>query len=129
MGCSQNSVYCHRNRHLVMSLLFLSVSSLIQVRFMAEGRAISKLTDAEVSQKRADADNMVISRSMIGSSPPKCERKCSSCKHCEAIQVPVTTQAAHRSRFSAVSYDRGDGVSNYKPMSWKCKCGNLIFNP
>ncbi|CAI0464227.1 unnamed protein product [Linum tenue] len=23
----------------------------------------------------------------------------------------------------------GEDYSNYKPMSWKCKCGNSIFNP
>ncbi|KAJ0025433.1 EPIDERMAL PATTERNING FACTOR-like protein 2 [Pistacia vera] len=129
MGVSQNSVCFRRNRHLVIYLLFLLVLSLTQVRFMAEGRAISKLTEA-AAQKQMAEDKVVVSRSMIGSSPPKCERRCSSCKHCEAIQVPVRTRAqAHGSRFSAVSYYRGDDISNYKPMSWKCKCDNLIFNP
>ncbi|KAJ4701550.1 EPIDERMAL PATTERNING FACTOR-like protein 2 [Melia azedarach] len=129
MGSSQNYVCCHRNRHLIFSLLFLLASGLTQVRFMAEGRAISKLVEA--AQKGFEAEKMVVMTSMIGSRPPKCERRCSSCTHCEAVQVPVATQAVghKRSHFSAVAYSRGDDISNYKPMSWKCKCGNLIFDP
>ncbi|XP_044475187.1 EPIDERMAL PATTERNING FACTOR-like protein 2 [Mangifera indica] len=130
MACFQNSVCCHRNRQLGISLLFVFVSSLVQVSFMAEGRAIPKETETSPLQKRMEEDKLLITRSMIGSSPPKCERRCSSCKHCEAIQVPVTTQLqAHGGHFSAVSYYSGRDISNYKPMSWKCKCGNLIFNP
>ncbi|ESR46934.1 hypothetical protein CICLE_v10003474mg [Citrus x clementina] len=74
---------------------------------------------------------MVVMTSMIGSRPPKCERMCSSCRNCEPVQVPVTTRAVgHRaSHFSAIAYSKGDDNSNYKPISWKCKCGNLIFNP
>ncbi|CAI0464228.1 unnamed protein product [Linum tenue] len=33
------------------------------------------------------------------------------------------------SRFSVAYTSRGEDYSNYKPMSWKCKCGNSIFNP
>ena len=86
----------------------------------------------------------------IGSRPPRCERLCSSCGHCEAVQVPVSPQVllhqndnrsrrrrSQISRFSFknnnnnnnVAYSRGDDVSNYKPTSWKCKCGDFLFNP
>ncbi|XWS25453.1 hypothetical protein CRYUN_Cryun27aG0069600 [Craigia yunnanensis] len=133
MSCSPNYVCCHRNRHLIVSLLFLLFSSLTQVRFMtAEGRSLSRLL--EVAQKGIEEKTLVM-RSLIGSRPPRCERRCSSCPHCEAIQVPVTTQSQNRRtrQFSAaifsIAYSRSDDISNYKPMSWKCKCGNLIFNP
>lgn len=81
---------------------------------------------------------MMVAKSQIGSRPPKCERRCSTCEHCEAVQVPVVPQIqTHRSHYSSarattivVSYSsRGDDLSNYKPMSWKCKCGNYLFNP
>ena len=77
---------------------------------------------------------MVVMRNQIGSRPPRCQRRCSSCGHCEAVQVPIVPQLhSHRtSHFYAaptVEYSRGDYISNYKPMTWKCKCGNAIFNP
>lgn len=70
----------------------------------------------------------------IGSRPPKCDTKCTSCGHCEPIQVPTTPQHKGRIKnFPALFYANRGGddnyYSNYKPMSWKCKCGNLIFNP
>ncbi|XVE70263.1 hypothetical protein DITRI_Ditri10aG0058300 [Diplodiscus trichospermus] len=134
MSSSPNFVCCHRNRHLIVSLLFLLVSSLTQVRFMStEGRSFSRLLD--VAQKGIEEEKTLVMRSLIGSRPPRCERRCSSCPRCEAIQVPVTTQSQNRRsrQFSAamfsISDSRGDDISNYKPMSWKCKCGNMIFNP
>ncbi|KAK8473971.1 hypothetical protein V6N11_035710 [Hibiscus sabdariffa] len=134
MSSSTNYVCCHRNRQLIVSLLFLLVSSLAQVTFMAaEGRSLSRLL--EVAQKGIEEEKPFMMRSLIGSRPPRCERRCSSCPHCEAIQVPVTTLSKSRRtrQFSAalfsISYSRGDDISNYKPMSWKCKCGNLIYNP
>ncbi|XP_022772260.1 EPIDERMAL PATTERNING FACTOR-like protein 2 [Durio zibethinus] len=131
MSSSPNYVCCHRNRHLIVSLMFLLVSSLTQVRFMAaEGRSLSRLL--EVAQKGIEEEKTLVMRSLIGSRPPRCERRCSSCPRCEAIQVPVTTQVPARQYSAAIlsiSYSRGDDVSNYKPMCWKCKCGNRIFNP
>nr|GEU75956.1 pumilio homolog 1-like [Tanacetum cinerariifolium] len=37
-------------------------------------------------------DEKTILRGQIGSRPPRCERRCGSCGHCEAIQVPTTPQ-------------------------------------
>nr|DAD48263.1 TPA_asm: hypothetical protein HUJ06_018200 [Nelumbo nucifera] len=74
-------------------------------------------------------------RAQIGSRPPRCERRCSSCGHCEAVQVPVAPQyRSSTSRHSSKDYtiaasSRREDSSNYKPMSWKCKCGDMIFNP
>lgn len=73
----------------------------------------------------------------IGSKPPRCERRCNSCGHCEAIQVPTNPQYNkvgknnNSPESTRIAYSRGGGddYSNYKPMSWKCKCGDLIFNP
>ncbi|CAL9751317.1 unnamed protein product [Musa acuminata subsp. burmannicoides] len=70
-------------------------------------------------------------RSLVGSRPPICERRCITCGHCEAVQVPVIPQEKKsRSRqFLGTATVRGDYSSNYKPLSWKCKCGDLIFDP
>ncbi|KAL0431439.1 UNVERIFIED_CONTAM: EPIDERMAL PATTERNING FACTOR-like protein 2 [Sesamum radiatum] len=86
--------------------------------------------------KRVNEEDKAVLRAQIGSRPPRCDGRCSSCGHCEAIQVPTNPQTGSRagSRSSStavpvIAYARGDDNSNYKPMSWKCKCGNLIFNP
>ncbi|KAI3437133.1 Epidermal patterning factor-like protein [Psidium guajava] len=122
-------------------LLFLWSSS--QVTYVAEGRDISsKLTGGEDEQEKVMLTKRM--RSLIGSRPPMCERKCSSCGHCEAVQVPFVPQqvrsprrvrsvrshiASASTRVGAAYYARGDDISNYKPMTWKCKCGDTLFNP
>lgn len=53
----------------------------------------------------------------LGSRPPTCRNKCSSCSPCEAIQVPTKAARTH------VQY------SNYEPEGWKCKCRDRVFNP
>ncbi|CAN6330052.1 unnamed protein product [Urochloa humidicola] len=79
-------------------------------------------------------------RSMVGSRPPSCAGRCWWCggRRCVAVQVPITPQdkttssshgviagrrrptARGASSSSAASYD---DHSNYKPLSWRCKCG------
>ncbi|XP_004289378.1 PREDICTED: EPIDERMAL PATTERNING FACTOR-like protein 2-like [Fragaria vesca subsp. vesca] len=99
---------------------------------MAEGRALLKKDD---TSQIVNEDNKARVRAQIGSRPPKCEGMCSSCGPCEAIQVPNNFQAKPGKRnsstvVSTIAYARGNEYSsNYKPMSWKCKCGTIIFNP
>ncbi|KAM4087301.1 hypothetical protein ACJW30_10G168100 [Castanea mollissima] len=137
MGSTENCLYWNKNRHLVSSLLLaLLVSSLTQVKFMAEGRGLPNLVEA--AQKGIEVNKVArMVRTQIGSRPPRCEKRCSTCGHCEAVQVPIVPQVQNhrRSQFYAsratpsIEYSRGDGNSNYKPMCWKCKCGDFIFNP
>ncbi|KAA8531515.1 hypothetical protein F0562_006132 [Nyssa sinensis] len=129
MGCSRSFIPSHRLHHLIISIVFLLISSSSQLRFTAEGRTIFKL----VGHSQAVEEEKEILRGQTGSSPPRCERRCSSCAQCEAIQVPtipqIKTGSNNPSSTSTIAYSRGDDGSNYKPMSWKCKCGNSIFNP
>ncbi|XP_041016593.1 EPIDERMAL PATTERNING FACTOR-like protein 2 [Juglans microcarpa x Juglans regia] len=122
MGCNHNFICSRRVWYFCISAIFLLMISSTQLRLIAEGRTIS------------EPFSKAIFRARIGSRPPRCESRCSSCGHCEAIQVPANPQVKNGNRnFSRVSnaaaYARGDDSSNYKPISWKCKCGNLIFNP
>ncbi|KAK8652883.1 hypothetical protein V6N13_126906 [Hibiscus sabdariffa] len=124
MVCSCHGfIFCLRPCYL--SLLFLLILSTSQLRNKAQGRpnpnsdGISQAVNGEKVRLRAE----------IGSRPPRCERRCKSCKRCEAIQVPTNPQLGNTSPKLISAYERGDGNSNYKPMSWKCKCGNFIFNP
>ncbi|KAK8919049.1 EPIDERMAL PATTERNING FACTOR-like protein 2 [Platanthera zijinensis] len=72
---------------------------------------------------------MLMGNSMIGSRPPQCEKRCLDCVHCEAVQVPATPQQRRAAVRQFKITNERDDVSNYKPMDWKCKCGNFIFNP
>ncbi|XP_058081742.1 EPIDERMAL PATTERNING FACTOR-like protein 2 [Magnolia sinica] len=126
MGCSCNPICNHTHLYLLIS--FLLISSSTQMRFMVDGLKIHKFL--EVS-KVGEEEKMFL-RARIGSRPPSCQRRCSSCGHCEAVQVPAVPQERserrHSTRISTISSSRED-TSNYKPMSWKCKCGDMIFNP
>ncbi|XP_022131875.1 EPIDERMAL PATTERNING FACTOR-like protein 2 [Momordica charantia] len=152
MGSLQN---WHRNKqHISISLLLLSVSIFVDVISMAEGRGIPtplmegrKVEAAGSWPELPEKVGMI--RSQIGSRPPSCRRRCRECGgHCEAIQVPVAlhdsqqnqrkkrsshfpaaaaTSAGASNKDMALSSE--DETSNYKPISWKCKCGNFIFNP
>ncbi|PSR87888.1 MEPFL2 like [Actinidia chinensis var. chinensis] len=128
MGSSRNLISGHKLHHLTISFLLLSISSWTQLRFFAEGRTIPRPIGHSQEEK-------AILRARIGSRPPRCERRCSTCGHCEAIQVPTNPQIKtgfgknSSSSMSRIDYARGDESSNYKPLSWKCKCGNSIFNP
>ncbi|KAI3462648.1 hypothetical protein Pfo_019311 [Paulownia fortunei] len=130
MGCAHNGIDCHRLHQFAITFLILVISTSSELRlFSAEGRRLSQTAD---NSKTVNEDKSIL-RAQIGSRPPRCDRRCSSCGHCEAIQVPTNPQTRNRTRNSTavpvIAYARGDDSSNYKPMSWKCKCGNLIFNP
>ncbi|XP_020229632.1 EPIDERMAL PATTERNING FACTOR-like protein 2 [Cajanus cajan] len=129
MGLDHHLICGQRLGLLCICLWFLIISSWVQKGLVIEGRKTQKLSDFH----QTVSEDKTILRPRIGSRPPKCERRCRSCGHCEAIQVPTNPQAQNRkknsSKFSALAYARVGGSSNYKPMSWKCKCGNLIFNP
>ncbi|XAR71436.1 hypothetical protein NMG60_11028691 [Bertholletia excelsa] len=127
MDFNKNSVCSRKLHRFTISLLFLLFSSWTCLRFTAEGRTIFRPLEHSKDEKE-------ILAAQIGSRPPKCERRCSTCGHCEAIQVPTNPQTrtghgSYPSSIPSISYSRGDESSNYKPMSWKCKCGNSIFNP
>ncbi|XP_021717878.1 EPIDERMAL PATTERNING FACTOR-like protein 2 [Chenopodium quinoa] len=85
-----------------------------------EGRMLLTVTNDDNSisslPQRSNEEAAALRGREIGSRPPRCEGRCKSCGHCEAVQVPTTISIS---------------VSNieYKPITWKCKCGNSVFNP
>ncbi|CAH2076161.1 unnamed protein product [Thlaspi arvense] len=116
-------------------LLILLILSSTHFSLMANGR--QEPSSHVSTTETGDQDQKMMMRGLIGSRPPRCERvRCRSCGHCEAIQVPTNPQTKLHSPSSSSSseiinldYTRGDDSTNYKPMSWKCKCGNSIYNP
>ncbi|XP_060193865.1 EPIDERMAL PATTERNING FACTOR-like protein 2 [Lycium barbarum] len=134
MGCYQHFIFCHRNLQTIIFLLLLFISGLTRVKLTAEGRRILKLQTGTITQRKNE-EKMFKMRSLIGSRPPRCEGRCRNCGPCEAVQVPIVPNLeSRRHHLNAIpkiflAYSRGDDISNYKPMCWKCKCGNFFFNP
>ncbi|KAK9054161.1 hypothetical protein SSX86_025238 [Deinandra increscens subsp. villosa] len=145
MGCGHK--YHKLLHHLSISILFILIPITTQLRSFPQGKWVS-LTFSQNHIKIPSFSPqescfltllyslLVIYGRQIGSRPPRCERRCGSCDHCEAIQVPTSPQiktAINEVKNPKVgatdAYVRGDYSSNYKPLSWKCKCGSFIFNP
>ncbi|KAK4262448.1 hypothetical protein QN277_028006 [Acacia crassicarpa] len=126
MEHDNNFICGHRLSLISISVLILIISSWIQQGSVTEGRK------DQIGFGQGGEDKTMV-RAQIGSRPPRCERRCSWCGHCEAVQVPANPQLHNPnlkpSTVSTIAYANGDDHSNYKPMSWKCKCGNLILNP
>ncbi|KAK1370966.1 Epidermal patterning factor-like protein [Heracleum sosnowskyi] len=70
-------------------------------------------------------------KSRLGSTPPSCRNKCNQCHPCMAVQVP-TPPSHFRVEQPITSFDPsspGNNYSNYKPLGWKCRCNNHLYNP
>ncbi|KAI3521237.1 hypothetical protein L1887_10698 [Cichorium endivia] len=63
-------------------------------------------------------------KKIVGSRPPGCVNKCVNCKPCYATLVipPHPKMIKYRDQFS-------QWEDNYYLLSWKCKCGDKLFQP
>ncbi|XP_062204512.1 EPIDERMAL PATTERNING FACTOR-like protein 2 [Phragmites australis] len=126
-------------------LVLLTLALLQITTTHATGRAQA----AAITQETMGVGSMM--RSMVGSRPPSCEGRCLWCggRRCEAVQVPITPQELQmKKRGQGHGHGRGgprsrgagggshslkpssyDDHSNYKPLSWRCKCGSVLLNP
>ncbi|KAK7359000.1 hypothetical protein VNO77_00943 [Canavalia gladiata] len=77
-------------------------------------------------------------KNRLGSIPPSCHNKCNDCHPCMAVQVPTMpghdlvpdlTKTASVKSFLNPRSPQGNRYSNYKPLGWKCHCGDHFFNP
>ncbi|XP_037427641.1 EPIDERMAL PATTERNING FACTOR-like protein 2 [Triticum dicoccoides] len=122
--------------HLLLLLLALLLASTRAAAFHASAAAF------------AEDKGIAGIRGVIGSRPPSCAGRCRSCGHCEAVQVPISPQELGKrkkrrkelGRHGSRAAEAGGGGrrampssyddhSNYKPLSWRCKCGRLILTP
>ncbi|XP_057422415.1 EPIDERMAL PATTERNING FACTOR-like protein 1 [Lotus japonicus] len=79
-------------------------------------------------------------KNRLGSMPPSCHNKCNECHPCMAVQVPTLpthnsvnpppdlSKTASMENWPYPSL-QGTRYSNYKPLGWKCHCGDHFFNP
>ncbi|KAJ1379208.1 Epidermal patterning factor protein [Sesbania bispinosa] len=68
-------------------------------------------------------DSLEESRVVIGSKPPACVNKCMNCRPCMATVVVPNHQ---RKGFKVLSHGDDD---RYYLLSWKCRCGDKLFQP
>ncbi|KAF2299668.1 hypothetical protein GH714_002292 [Hevea brasiliensis] len=64
---------------------------------------------------------------VLGSKPPGCVNKCFSCKPCMATLVVPSHQKDPT--FKALSHGDDDDSGRYYLLSWKCRCGEKLFQP
>ncbi|KAH7280333.1 hypothetical protein KP509_37G062100 [Ceratopteris richardii] len=57
------------------------------------------------------------SRALVGSSPPKCIKKCGNCTPCRSVLVPIHTSSLPIA------------PAEYYPEAWRCQCRGRIYNP
>ncbi|RXH68952.1 hypothetical protein DVH24_031285 [Malus domestica] len=77
------------------------------------------------SHNNESSDDLFLqSKMVLGSRPPGCQNKCLNCRPCIAtLVIPV-----HKTkRFSLSSH--GEESDSYYLLSWKCRCGNKLFQP
>lgn len=61
-------------------------------------------------------------KKILGSRPPGCVNKCWNCRPCEAtLVIPPHPKMDYRSQ--------SHWEDNYYLLSWKCKCGDKLFQP
>ncbi|KAF7843261.1 EPIDERMAL PATTERNING FACTOR-like protein 8 [Senna tora] len=66
---------------------------------------------------------------VIGSKPPACENKCMKCRPCMATLVVPNNHRRKKKAFNFKVESRGDDDDTYYLLSWKCRCGNKLFQP
>ncbi|KAH7572412.1 hypothetical protein ACOSP7_015565 [Xanthoceras sorbifolium] len=59
---------------------------------------------------------------VLGSRPPQCVNKCLNCRPCVATLV---VPSHPKNRFKVSSQED----ENYYLLTWKCRCGNNLFQP
>ncbi|KAJ1429129.1 Epidermal patterning factor protein [Sesbania bispinosa] len=65
---------------------------------------------------------------VIGSKPPACVNKCMNCRPCMATLVVPNHQKRKKATFKKVVSSRGEDDTYYL-LSWKCRCGNKLYQP
>ncbi|GAA0155378.1 hypothetical protein LIER_13122 [Lithospermum erythrorhizon] len=86
----------------------------------------------------ATQDLLVEDKSRMGSTPPSCHNKCNNCHPCMVVQVPTMPGRGrvqpHAGRAMTLEYfdsspSSTTRYSNYKPLGWKCRCDDHLYNP
>lgn len=105
-----------------------SLISFINFWAMIQGKSSEQLLHSETLQNN---QGFMEDMTRLGSIPPSCRNKCNACNPCKAIQVPTLPNhdQVHKISRRSSPTEASKKYTNYKPIGWKCKCGNRLFNP
>ncbi|KAG6429968.1 hypothetical protein SASPL_108027 [Salvia splendens] len=85
---------------------------------------LSSLPPSSGGAKTSREEEEELRKMVLGSRPPACVNRCMSCRPCEATLVIPPHQKAS---YGASSHRGGD--DSYYLLSWKCRCGNKLYQP
>ncbi|KAF5739097.1 EPIDERMAL PATTERNING FACTOR-like protein 2-like [Tripterygium wilfordii] len=74
---------------------------------------------------------------IFGSKPPGCVSKCLNCRPCVPTILVIHSHKKNkemmmmssRREYYSSSHEGGDDDDTYYLLSWKCKCGDKLFQP
>ncbi|KAK9923132.1 hypothetical protein M0R45_031565 [Rubus argutus] len=97
-----------RNYHVAITVAFI---------FLLTINLFPKSVDS-VRLPSSESRDLQQTKLVMGSGPPSCYMKCQGCTPCTATLVTVP---AH--------HPRGEEDEPYYPQTWRCKCGDRLFDP
>lgn len=65
----------------------------------------------------------------IGSKPPVCVNKCMKCRPCMATVVVNDHDHQRKRKMKGFKLESSQEDDSYYLLSWKCRCGNKLFQP
>ncbi|KAL1554151.1 EPIDERMAL PATTERNING FACTOR-like protein 5 [Salvia divinorum] len=102
---------------LLLSIFFLSLTLL---PLQSGGTGIRASMEDEVKKEI---------KMGLGSKPPACLNRCMSCRPCVAtLAIPSQSQKRSHIIYDYVKSSRAQDDTYYL-LSWKCTCGNKLFQP
>ncbi|KAG9150947.1 hypothetical protein Leryth_003064 [Lithospermum erythrorhizon] len=106
---------------LRLSITFICICSLILSHSISDG-----------FQSSSYNENLQTKKMILGSRPPACVGKCKNCEPCKATLVIPPHQKMSNSHNKQSYYSHRGGTEDddtYYLLSWKCRCGNKLFQP
>ncbi|KAH7565044.1 hypothetical protein ACOSP7_020873 [Xanthoceras sorbifolium] len=122
MASSRNFLLIALNASLTVAFIFMSLTSFPNLKSV--GLAVSSGESSSGSTSRGSLVEM--KKMVLGSKPPGCVNKCLNCRPCKATLVIPSHDQKKKALRSAATH--GDDA-NYYLLSWKCRCGDKLFQP
>ncbi|KAL3824225.1 hypothetical protein ACJIZ3_020254 [Penstemon smallii] len=143
MALSRNHYHNYLSLNFVVTaIIFFSLTLLHPDSGGIE--ASTTTISSSLSSRRDNINDEEVKNKMmiLGSKPPACVNKCLSCRPCEAtlvipphhnIKIKDTIMYSNYEKSSSHSPHNGHshrgGDGSYYLLSWKCRCGNRLYQP
>eukprot|EP00250_Pteridium_aquilinum_P034876 c824_g1_i1 orf=362-763(+) len=112
--------------HGIILFYFTMVLILIHLQLSNATQVVYDQKEDTMEEKKAPAfvKHRPLSemRTLLGSSPPRCVKRCGSCTPCKSTVVPIHINVEG-------SFTPSKSESEYYPVAWRCQCGGKIYYP